>query len=87
MDPELDEIRFYLRNEKVKQIIALMEKNDKLLATSEISKQLKIHHDTLKKYFIILEKLKVLELELDNDKSSYILKLKSYYEVLESIKI
>ena len=85
LDSEYDEIRFYLRNEKVKQIITLMENNHTVFRGKEISEKLKIHYDTIKKYVGILEKFQVLDSDLDGKTTNYKLNLKNYKTVLDKI--
>ena len=87
LDSKFDETRFYLKNKKMIQIITLMEKSKKALKISEMSNQLKMHNDTLKKYITILEKLNFLDLKLENDKSSYMLNFDNYNTILKDIEI
>jgi len=71
-DEKYDEIFFYLRNSKVKKIIRLLKEQSSQNPT-EISNQLNIHYNTVKKYLHILQKFNLL-IEIDEEyKKEYLL--------------
>jgi predicted transcriptional regulator len=87
-EEKYDEIFFYLRNTKVKKIIKLL-KEQKSVNPTEISNQLNIHYNTIKKYLHILKKFNLLQ-EIDEEhKKEYLLNqdmFKVIQEVIDKLK-
>jgi len=86
IDSHYDEIQFYLRNDKVKKIINLMEKSESSLSPTKISKTLKMNYNTAKKYLEILGELNLLKIFSDDKTKSYSFNHENYNETLEILK-
>lgn len=86
MDSSYDEIQFYLKNEKIKNIISLMENHPSPFKTTNIKEKLKMNYNTVKKYLKILNDLNLVKVLKENNQSSYILDVANYHETLNKIK-
>ena len=82
------EIFFYLRKEKVRQIIDLF--NDKNshsgLSPTKISKQLNMHYNTIRKYLNILHEFGMIKIFVKNNKKIYFLSYHNYNNTMNGIK-
>ncbi len=82
-DEKYDEIFFYLRNTKVKQIIKLLKETSSSNPT-EISDKLNIHYNTVQKYLNILKKFNLL-IEIDEKyKKDYLIN-QDMFKVIQNV--
>ena len=88
LDPACFETYFFLRKDKVKRIIELLKNNNANsgLSPTRMSKQLKMHYNTIRKYLNILYKIGIIKLFAKNNQKKYFLDLENYNEKLEDIK-
>jgi len=86
LDPINDKLLYYLRNDKIRNIIELMENYYHGLHSTGISKNLNMHYQTTTKYLKILVDLNLLNIISENKKIMYKLNLQSYYGNLEILK-
>ncbi|MFX1259441.1 MAG: hypothetical protein ACFFAN_16425 [Promethearchaeota archaeon] len=86
-NPDYDEIKFYLRKDKVKSIIRLMKNNDSYVRPTNILKQLKMNYNTIKKYLKILEKLNLINVKTEKKTQSYILNHKNYNKTIKTLRL
>jgi len=84
-DPNLDEIYFYLNQDIVKEIIALMINEKESLKTSDISNQLKKNYNTIKKYLQILKRLNLISIEKDKKRTLFNLNYDEYDKLKDLI--
>ena len=82
-DENYDEIFFYLRNTKVKQIIKLLKEINSSNPT-EISDKLNIHYNTIKKYLHILQKFNLL-IEIDEENKKEYLLNQDMFKVVQTV--
>jgi len=87
LDNSNDKTYFYLRKEKIKKIIKLLENEKEALSCTKISNRLKFHYNTSKKYLEILSNLNLIKIARndDNDNNYFILNSKNYYNILKSL--
>lgn len=78
-----DKIFYYMRNDHVKRILGLLKSSKEGINPTKISKLLKMHYYTLKKYLKVLSSLNLII--LNNDENSYILDHKVYYKILRDL--
>ena len=82
-DPKYDQLHYYLANNIVQSIIALM-KNEKPLKITTIADSLKKNHNTVKRYLEALSDLKLVEIEQEKSRNLYKLNKERY---LKAVKI
>lgn len=83
-DKNNEYIVFYLRNEKVRDILKLLENNIAPLKPTKISESLNIHYNTVKKYLHVLLKFKIIEKVNGNKKTRYKLNQEVYSKLIKS---
>ncbi len=83
---KLDNIRYYLRLDIVKEIIKFIEKEKNALKITDIADGLKKNHNTIKKYLDILENLKLITIEKEKTRNLYKLNQEMYSKVLKIVK-
>jgi predicted transcriptional regulator len=83
-DKNNEYIVFYLRNEKVRDILKLLENNIAPLKPTKISESLNIHYNTVKKYLHVLLKVKIIEKVNGNKKTRYKLNQEVYSKLIKS---
>ncbi len=79
-----DKLFYYSRNESIIKILKLLRYSNEGINPTKISKILKMHYYTLKKYLKVLSRLNLII--LNNDENSYILNHKVYYKILGDLK-
>ncbi len=82
---DLDEFYYYLKQDVVLEIIALLKKENVPLKISEIATNLKRNYNTVKKYVEILENLDLITIEKDKKRILFRLDLKKYDKIRKSI--
>ncbi len=82
---DLDELSFYLKQDIVQNIIALLKKERTSFKITEIASNLKRNYNTIKKYLEILGNLKILKIEKNKKRVLYRLDLKKYDNIRKSI--
>lgn len=87
LDNSNDKTYFYLRKEKIKKIIKLLENEKEALSSTKISNRLQFHYNTSKKYLEILSNLNLIKIARkdDNGNNYFILNSKNYYYILKSL--
>jgi len=85
-NPKLDNFYFYLNKDIVLKIIEFMIHEDKPLKITEIANGMKKNHTTIKKYINILENLKLVETEKENNRILYKFDKNEYNKVRKSIQ-
>ena len=83
-DKNNEHIVFYLRNDKVQEILELLENNINPLKLTKISELLNIHYNTVKKYLFILLKFNIIEKVNGSRKKSYKLNQEVYLKLIKS---
>ncbi|MFX1420554.1 MAG: hypothetical protein ACFE9N_16780 [Promethearchaeota archaeon] len=78
-----DKMFYYLRNESIKKILLLLRSSKEGITPTKISKLLKMHYYTLKKYLKILSRLKLLI--KDYEENSYTLNHKGYDKIVKHL--
>jgi len=78
----LDLALFFLRNDKIKNLINFFTQNKELLSATAISDNLNMHYSTTKKYLEILEQLAVVEVHNNEGKTLYRLNEGRYKDLL-----
>ena len=88
LDPVFLGVFFYLRKNKFNDIINLLKKKNAKsgLTPTAISKKLKIHYNTIRKYLNILVDLQLIKIIKKKNKKKYILNSENYQEKLDDIK-
>ena len=88
LDPTDLEIFFYLRKEKIKNIIDLLkDKNAQSgMSPTNMSKQLNMHYNTIRKYLNILQEIGVIKFFVKNNKKVYFLDEHNYNEINGIVK-
>ena len=81
LNPEYDELHFYLKQEIVKEILNFMQVKKKEFKITEIVNGLKMNYNTIKKYLKILQKLKLINIKKQNRKVKFCLNKDKYVEV------
>jgi predicted transcriptional regulator len=84
-NPKFDELHYYLRITIVRKIIIFMKKENKPLKITKIATSLKKNHNTIKKYIGVLENLKLLKIEKEDNRIVYSLDLDKYSSIKKSI--
>jgi len=84
-NPKFDELHYYLRMTIVRKIINLMKKENKPLKITKIVSTLKKNHNTIRKYIVVLENLKLLKIEKEDNRIVYSLDLDEYSSIKKSI--
>lgn len=84
LNEHYDELFYYLRNESIIKILKLLKSSKEGINPTKISKFLKMHYYTLKKYLNILSRLNLIL--LDYDENSYNLNQEVYYKILRDLK-
>ena len=84
-NPKFDELHYYLRITIVRKIINLMKKENKPLKITKIVSTLKKNHNTIRKYIVVLENLKLLKIEKEDNRIVYSLDLDEYSSIKKSI--
>lgn len=79
-----DKLFYYLRNESIIKILKLLKSSNEGINPTKISKLLKMHYYTLKKYLNVLSRLNLIQ--LDYDENSYNLNHEVYYKILGDLK-
>ena len=79
-----DKLFYYLRNERIIKILKLLKSSNEGINPTKISKLLKMHYYTLKKYLNVLSRLNLIL--LDDDENSYNLNHEVYYKILGDLK-
>jgi len=79
-----DKLFYYLRNESIIKILKLLKSSNEGINPTKISKLLKMHYYTLKKYLNVLSRLNLIL--LDYDENSYNLNREVYYKILGDLK-
>ena len=85
LDSSKDEVFFYFRKDKIKQIILLLESADSPLRPTAIAERLNTNFNTAKKYLEILVKLNILSMVNGNEKKSYILNRENYERTVKEL--
>jgi len=85
LDPKLDELHFYSKQNVVKEIIKFMQGQKKELKIAEIAKGVKKNYNTTKKYLKILQNLKLIKIERQNRTVLFCLNEDKYSEVRKLI--
>jgi len=86
MEDEYDEYYYYLRNEKVKEIIGFLEKNPTPIGPTELSEDLSMHYNTVTKYLEVLVFLELVELQVEGRNNFYLFNSANYKKVSELIE-
>ncbi|MFW9973527.1 MAG: hypothetical protein ACFFDF_25315 [Candidatus Odinarchaeota archaeon] len=81
LNKSYDKLIYHLRNESILKILRLLKSSNKGISPTRISKLLKMHYYTLKKYLRILSRLKLII--LDYDENSYLLNQKTYNHIFK----
>jgi predicted transcriptional regulator len=82
---DLDEFYYYLKQDIVQDIIALLKKENTSFKIAEISSNLKRNYNTVKKYMEILGNLDLITTEKDKKRILFRLDLKKYDNIRKSI--
>ncbi len=86
LNPEFDELHFYLKQSIVKEIISFIQKNSlKEFKITEIANGLKRNYNSIKKYFKILQKLQLITIRRQNRIVLFCLNEDKYFEVRKLI--
>ncbi len=86
LNPEFDELYFYLKQNIVKEIISFIQKNSlKEFKITEIANGLKKNYNTIKKYLKILQNLRLITIKKQNRKVFFCLNEDKYFEVRKLI--
>ncbi len=88
-DKKYDEVFFYLRNSKVKQIIKLLKEQTKSINPTKISEKLNIHYNTVRKYLDVLQKFNLLKEIDENKRKEYLLNpdmVKTVQNIIDKLK-
>lgn len=86
VDSNLQKEIFYLRNDKIKKIIELLEKSQTPLGPTKISELSEMHHQTIKTYLEVLVELEFVKIISESNRTFYELNREYYYQIKESIK-
>lgn len=88
LDPVFLGVFFYLRKNKFNDVINLLKKKNAKsgLTPTKISKELKIHYNTIRKYLNILIDLHMIKIIKKKNQKRYLLNIEVYNEKLEDIK-
>lgn len=81
-EPEHDEMFYYSRNEKVRDIINVLKNNPSGLMMTKISKMADMHHETAKKYLRILKELGLVSIVEEDHHKLHQINRESYAEIL-----
>jgi len=81
LNPDFDELHFYLKQNIVKEIINFMQGEKNEFMITEIVNGLKKNYNTTKKYLKILQKLKLIGIKKQNRKIIFYLDKDKYIEV------
>ncbi|TFG18410.1 MAG: hypothetical protein EU531_00185 [Promethearchaeota archaeon] len=81
LNPEFDELYFYLRQNFIKEIINFMLEEKKDFKITEIANRLKKNYNTIKKYLKILQSLKLINVKKQNKKLLFSLNEDKFFEV------
>ena len=84
LNEHYDELFYYLKNESIIKILKLLKSSKEGINPTKISKLLKMHYYTLKKYLNVLSRLNLIL--LDYDENSYNLNHEVYYKILGDLK-
>ena len=84
LNESYDKLFYYLRNESIIKILKLLKSSDKGINPTKISKLLKMHYYTLKKYLDVLSHLNLII--LDNEHNFYNLNNETYTKILGDLK-
>ena len=82
---DLDELKYYLKQEVVQDIINLLKTENTSIKITEIVTKLKRNYSTIKKYLEILGKLKILKIEKNKKSVLFRLDLEKYDNIRKSI--
>ena len=82
---DLDELKYYLKQEVVQDIINLLKTENTSIKITEIVTKLKRNYSTIKKYLEILGKLKILKIEKNKKSVVFRLDLEKYDNIRKSI--
>jgi predicted transcriptional regulator len=82
---DLDEFYYYLKQDVIQEIIALLKKENASLKISEIATNLKRNYNTVKKYVEIMGNLDLITIEKDKKRILFRLDVKKYDKIQKSI--
>lgn len=85
LNPEFDELYFYLKQDIVKEVINLLMGEKKEFKITEIVNRLNKNYNTTKKYLKILQNLKLITTKKQNRKLLFCLNEEKYHEVRKLI--
>jgi len=85
VNPEFDELYFYLKQNIVKEIITFIQVEKKEFKITEIANGLKKNYNTIKKYLKILQNLQLITIKRQNRKVLFSLNEDKYFEVRKLI--
>ena len=85
VNPEFDELYFYLKQNIVKEIITFIQGEKKEFKITEIANGLKKNYNTIKKYLKILQNLQLITIKRQNRKVLFSLNEDKYFEVRKLI--
>ena len=85
LNPEFDELYFYLKQNIVKEIITFIQGEKKEFKITEIANGLKRNYNSIKKYLKILQNLQLINTKRQNRKVLFSLNEDKYFEVRKLI--
>ncbi|MHA1467837.1 MAG: hypothetical protein ACTSP6_07150 [Promethearchaeota archaeon] len=84
-NPDLDELYYYLKQDIVRDIITLLNKDHNAYKITEIAANLKRNYNTVKKYLEILRNQKIIKIEKNKKRVLYRLDREKYDKIRKSI--